>query len=166
VPHFQHSIEIQADREELFDLTQNYDLRLSWDPFLKEARLIGGSEAGVGAHAWCVAKNGLGMETEYVSFKRPEVTAIKMTKGPSVFRSFAGSWRFDESGPVSTRVTFRYNFSTRPGWLQPIVGPILRIVLSRENRKRLVALKKAVEGSRRAARNAKTAASFGPQQSG
>jgi ribosome-associated toxin RatA of RatAB toxin-antitoxin module len=149
MPNFQHSIEIRASQEALFDLTQNYDLRLSWDPFLKEARLVGrsASEAGVGARAWCVARNGLGMETEYVSFKRPEVIAIKMTKGPWVFRSFAGSWRFDQFGLDSTRVTFRYNFSTRPGWLQSIVGPVLRAVLSRENRRRLECLKKAVEGA-------------------
>jgi ribosome-associated toxin RatA of RatAB toxin-antitoxin module len=147
MPNFQHSVEIRAKREDIFDLTQNYDLRLSWDPFLKEARLLGGSAAGVGARAWCVARNGLGMETEYVSFKRPEVTAIKMTKGPAVFRSFAGSWRFDESGPNSTRVTFRYNFSTRPEWLRFIAGPILRAVLSRVNRKRLLCLKEAAETS-------------------
>jgi ribosome-associated toxin RatA of RatAB toxin-antitoxin module len=147
MPNFQHSIEISASQEALFDLTQDYDLRLSWDPFLKEARLVPGSasQAGVGVRAWCVARNGLGMETEYVSFKRPEVIAIKMTKGPWVYRSFAGSWRFHEVGLNSTRVTFRYNFSTRPGWLQSIVGPVLRAVLSRENRRRLESLKKTVE---------------------
>ena len=147
MPNFQHSVEINASRETLFDLTQNYDLRLSWDPFLKEASLVGDSSAAVGARAWCVARNGLGMETEYVSFKRPEVAAVKMTRGPVFFRSFAGSWRFDEVGANRTRVTFRYNFSTRPGWVGFFIGPVLQSVLSTENRRRLEALKKSVEAT-------------------
>ena len=72
-------------RRELFRLTQDYDHRLDWDPFLKEARLVGGAQtAGIGVRAWCVAKSGLGMETEYVSFNPPKTVAVKMTKGPAI----------------------------------------------------------------------------------
>ena len=148
MPTFERSIEIKATPDVLFDLTQNYDLRLSWDQFLKEARLIGAAtEPAVGARAWCVARNGLGMETEYVSFKRPEVVAIKMTKGPAVFESFAGSWRFEEAGPNSTRVIFRYHFSLRFGWLGALANPLMQAVLARETAKRLGYLKGAAETS-------------------
>ncbi len=62
---FRQSIEIAAEPDVLFDLTQDYAHRLDWDPFPKEARLVGGAEdAGLGVRAWCVARNGLGMETE------------------------------------------------------------------------------------------------------
>ena len=56
--------------------------RLKWDTFLKRAELTeGATKADKGVQAYCVAKNGLGMVTEYVSFNRPRATAIKMTRG-------------------------------------------------------------------------------------
>jgi hypothetical protein len=83
---FSESIDIQGNPEPIFDYTQDYSNRLKWDTFLIEAHLLNNaSQAGKGEKAWCVAKNGLGMETEYVSFNRPKVTAVKMTKGPYMF---------------------------------------------------------------------------------
>src|SRR5258705_13842224 len=67
MPTFEQAIEIQAEPAELFDLTQDYSRRLEWAPFLKVAQLHGDAP-GVGVRAWCVAWNGLGMETEYVTF--------------------------------------------------------------------------------------------------
>jgi hypothetical protein len=66
---FEHAIVIVATPGELFALTQDYALRLAWDPFLRSAKLLdGAASAGVGVRSYCVARNGLGMETEYVSF--------------------------------------------------------------------------------------------------
>src|ERR671927_353008 len=105
MPTFEATIDIHADVGALFDLTQDYDRRLDWDPFLKEARLVGGATAaGLGVGAWGAARSGLGMETEYVSFRRPDVVAVKMTRGPALFGSFAGSWRFKTVAPDTTRV--------------------------------------------------------------
>jgi hypothetical protein len=65
MPTFEHSLLIHGDRAALFALTQDYQRRLTWDPFLSEARLLGGAvRAAVGVRAWCVAWHGLGMETE------------------------------------------------------------------------------------------------------
>jgi ribosome-associated toxin RatA of RatAB toxin-antitoxin module len=140
---FESSIEIGASAQALFDLTQDYDRRLSWDPFLCEARLLdGATAAGLGVRAWCVAKAPrVGMETEYVSFNPPRVAAVKMTRGPWVFESFAGSWRFDELSPGRTRVTFRYSLTTRPAALRPVVAA----VFNREMRQRLAGLKAMME---------------------
>src|SRR5205814_1126957 len=107
---FRRTIEIAAEPCMLFDLTQDYALRLDWDPFLKDARLLDGAEGpSVGVQAWCVARNGLGMETQYVSFNPPGACAVEMTRGPWFFRSFSGSWRFDRIGPGRTKVTFTYS---------------------------------------------------------
>lgn len=65
------SIQIAAMPEQVFDYTQDYDKRLSWDTFLRVARLEGAGRAGHGVKAWCVSKHGLGMETLYVSYIRP-----------------------------------------------------------------------------------------------
>src|ERR1700677_626446 len=112
---FEQSILISASPAELFALTQEYDRRLEWDPFLKSAELLNGARtADVGVRAYCVAHNGLGMETEYVSFNPPRACAVKMTSGPRLIDSFAGSWRFEEVADGRTRVSFRYNLRARP----------------------------------------------------
>jgi ribosome-associated toxin RatA of RatAB toxin-antitoxin module len=143
---FEQSILIAAPPGELFALTQDYARRLEWDPFLKSAELMAGAHAaGVGVRAWCVARNGLGMETEYVSYNPPRVTAVKMTRGPWLIDRFAGCWRFEETTPGQTRVGFRYQLRARPRFLSWLLTPVLAWVFARDTRKRLSALKTAVE---------------------
>jgi hypothetical protein len=143
---FEQSMVISATAGELFALTQDYARRLQWDPFLKSAELLEGAPAaGVGVRAYCVARNGLGMETEYVSFHPPRACAVKMTKGPRLIDCFAGSWRFEEVAPGLTRVGFRYHLRARPRWLSWLLTPALAWIFTRDTRKRLVALKSAVE---------------------
>ncbi len=146
---FRPSIDIAAEPGVLFDLTQDYARRLDWDLFLKEAKPLDGAEGpGVGVRAWCVARNGLGMETEYVSFNPPRTTAVKMTRGPWFIDRFAGSWRFEEAAPGQTQVGFRYSLRAWPLCLSWLLTPLLVWVFVRDTRKRLVALKKAVEEAR------------------
>ena len=111
---FSESICIEAQIEKVFDFTQNYQKRLQWDTFLTQADLMdGATQAGIGVKAYCVAHNGLGMVTEYVSFNRPKVTAIKMTKGPFLFKSFLGSWTFKAIDKLTTEVVFLYSFTLK-----------------------------------------------------
>jgi ribosome-associated toxin RatA of RatAB toxin-antitoxin module len=143
------SIDIDASAADLFALTQDYSRRLEWDPFLRSAELVGSATTpAVGVRAWCVAHNGLGMETEYVSFNPPRVTAIKMTRGPWMVRSFAGSWRFEPVDSGLTRVHFRYNLEAWPRWLAWLLTPLLARVFARDTQRRLTALKMAVESGR------------------
>ena len=143
---FDQFILIDTLPEDLFALTQDYSRRLEWDPFLKSATLLGGaSQAAPGVRAWCVSRAGLGMETEYVSFNPPRTCAVKMTRGPRLIGSFAGSWRFEEVSPGKTRVGFAYHLKARPWWLSWLLTPILAWVFTRDTRKRLAALKVAVE---------------------
>jgi hypothetical protein len=142
----EHSVLICAMPEELFALTQDYSRRIEWDCFLKRGELLGGArQAGLGVTALCVAKSGLAMESEYVSFNPPHVCAVKMTRGPWFIDSFAGSWRFQEEAPGQTRVYFKYTVRARPRWLAPLLSPVLAWVFARDTRKRLAALKAAVE---------------------
>lgn len=143
---FEQSVEIAAAPAELFALTQDYARRLEWDPFLESAELLdGATAAAVGVRAWCVAHNGLGMETEYVSFNPPRTCAVKMTRGPRLIGRFAGAWHFEEVAPGRTRVRFRYNLRARPRWLAWLLTPIVARVFARDTRKRLEALRAAVE---------------------
>jgi ribosome-associated toxin RatA of RatAB toxin-antitoxin module len=143
---FEHSILIRATPDQLFALTQDYGRRLEWDCFLKAAYLLdGATSAGLGVRANCVARIGLAMETEYVSFSPPRVTAVKMTRGPWFIDSFAGSWHFHDEGAGQTRVSFAYHVRAWPRWLAPLLTPVLAHVFARDTRKRLGALKLAVE---------------------
>lgn len=142
------SIEIRASPEAIFDLTHDYARRLEWDPFLREARLLGGAAAaGPGVKALCVARRGFGglaMETVYVAFDRPKVAAVKMTRGPRLLETFAASLRQERVEEGLTRVTYRFNFSTRPAWLYPVAA----FLFGREVEGRLRALKARLEGGR------------------
>ncbi|QKJ29749.1 SRPBCC family protein [Mucilaginibacter mali] len=141
---FTEQIIIHSDSETVFDYTQDYANRLKWDVFLKRAELIDGAiKADKGAKAYCVAKNGLGMVTEYVSFNRPKVTAIKMTKGPFMFQSFAGSWTFREVNTTETEVIFVYSFQLRFPF--NLVIPFIRSNLQNNVKQRLVNLKQHIE---------------------
>jgi ribosome-associated toxin RatA of RatAB toxin-antitoxin module len=144
MPTFERSALVRADAAALFDLMQDYDRRLKWDPFLREARLVDATAAGLGVRAWCVDQRGRGMETEYVSFDRPHRVAVKMTRGPWIFRKFAGAWIYDPIEDGLTRVTFKYHVEARVrfGWLGDAV---LTRVFAREMDARLGALARAVE---------------------
>ena len=142
---FEHIAVVNGPQAEVFALTQDYSRRLAWDPFLRRAELIGGATApAVGVRAWCVAKSGVGMETEYVSFAPPRIAAVKMTRGPWILESFGGAWEFTPAGHSSTEVALRYQFRTRPRWLAWLVEPMARRWFSWEPRKRVVALQAAL----------------------
>jgi hypothetical protein len=137
---FSESIEIKSPAALIFDYTQNYDSRLKWDTFLTEAYLLDNAiQADKGVKAWCVAKNGLGMETQYVSFIRPKVAAIKMTKGPYMFKAFTASWTFKEETSGVTKVTFLYSFS--PRFPFNLGNYFIKRILQTNVRQRLVDLK-------------------------
>jgi ribosome-associated toxin RatA of RatAB toxin-antitoxin module len=137
---------IHAPAEGLFDLAQDYALRLEWDPFLREMRFLGGAaEAAVGVRVWVRAWTGLTMTVQYVSLDHPRVVAMKMLRGPWFFRAFAGTWRFAEQAGGDTEVVFRYAFRTRWRWLAWLLDPVVRAVFRRDIRSRLLGLKRGAE---------------------
>lgn len=141
---FTESIIINKNAEIVFDFTQDYSNRLKWDTFLKKANLIdGASNAEKGVKAYCVAKNGIGMVTEYVTFNRPRVTAIKMTNGPYMFQSFFGSWTFKEVTHNKTEVIFLYSFSLRFPF--NLLSMIIKKNLRTNVKQRLIDLKNNIE---------------------
>lgn len=103
----------------------------------------GATVADRGVKAYCVARNGLGMVTEYVSFNRPKATAIKMTKGPYLFQSFLGSWTFKELDNAQTEVIFLYSFKLRFPF--SLFTPFIKRNLQANVRQRLIDLKTNIE---------------------
>lgn len=141
---FTETIIINEKSEKVFDFTQDYKKRLSWDTFLKRADLIEGSTiVGKGVKAYCVAKNGLGMVTEYVTYNRPKVAAIIMTKGPFMFKSFLGSWTFKQTQTYNTEVIFLYSFTLRFPFT--LLTNYIKNSLQTNVKQRLFDLKKSIE---------------------
>lgn len=151
MPAIQHAVLINAPQEPLFRLTQDYGLRLRWDPFLRQMRFLdGATKAAVGVRTWVRAWTGLTMETVYTTINSPDVVAMKMTRGPLFFAQFAGSWRLepDPSGQTGRiKVTFRYSYTTRWPWLRPVLDPIIAWVFQRDLRARLAGLKHGAEAA-------------------
>lgn len=111
---FQENISIDENVINVFDYTQDYNKRLQWDSFLKKADLLNDAKiADKGVKAKCIAKNGIAMTTEYITFNRPKVTAVKMPNQSYIFKSFVGSWRFQEISKQKTEVIFIYSFSLK-----------------------------------------------------
>lgn len=140
------SLDIQAPQDKLFNLSQDYQLRLRWDPFLQGLKFLdGATQTAVGVRVWVKAKNGLTMEVVHITVQAPEVVAMRMIRGPFYFESFAGSWRFKALGPNLTSVTFRYHFSTRFRLLRPVLDPLIHRVFLHDIRARLRGLKTSAE---------------------
>ncbi len=146
MPLIESSIEIAADQTDVFDLAQDYGLRLEWDPFLKAMRFQdGASEPAVGVRVWVRAKNGLSMQVVYLTLDRPRSVAMKMVEGPRFFKHFAGTWRFEPIGPRRTRVSFKYSFETRWIVLRSVLNAVIDRVFARDIARRLQGLKHAAE---------------------
>lgn len=141
---FIEKIIINCSQEFAFDYTQDYSNRLQWDSFLKKADLLdGATRADVGVQAYCVAKNGLGMITEYDSFNRPKATAVTMIGGPYLFRTFMASWTFKPVAANQTEVIFLYSISLRFPF--NLVKGLVRKNLQQNVRNRLIDLKRNIE---------------------
>jgi hypothetical protein len=109
MPVVESSVEIRASREALFALTQDYYVRLEWDPFLRDLRFLDGATGPApGVRVWVRARNGLSMLVEYVTVAPPERVAVKLVRGPFFFESFAGAWVFHAGrGPHPRRLPLR-----------------------------------------------------------
>ena len=141
---FTEAILINERPELVFDFTQDYTKRLNWDTFLKKADLMEGAIiAGKGVKAYCASKNGLGMVTEYITYNRPRVTAIKMIVGPFMFNSFLGSWTFKEIQNDKTEVVFLYSFTLRFPF--NLLKRYITNNLQKNVRQRLINLKISIE---------------------
>jgi hypothetical protein len=77
---------IPASGAEVFRVFHDYDRRLEWDTLLQAAYLTDGfSTAGLNATTTCKGRwllGGLEVKTRYVSFRPPDVAAVKMVNRP------------------------------------------------------------------------------------
>lgn len=136
---------VPASADAVFALVHDYRRRLEWDTLLQEAYLeTGFSEAARGAIAVCRGRailGGFALRTQYVSFEKGKIAAVKMLNQPPFFDSFAASIRHLAIDDNRSEVIYKVNFAARPRWLRWILDPLMRVVFVWETRKRLRALK-------------------------
>jgi len=151
MPKAMQSIEIEASAEAVFDLIHDYDRRLEWDPLLRKAVILDGkSEAGKGVRTLCVGtweSGGIGVETEYISFARGRVAAVKLCNRPLFFDTFAATIQHKALSKERSVVSYIYSFRARPRLLRWILEPIMNLFFYRETKKRLLALRRFMEQS-------------------
>tara|TARA_R110000737_G_scaffold225902_1_gene240657 strand:+ start:410 stop:871 length:462 start_codon:yes stop_codon:yes gene_type:complete len=133
--------EIEAMKETLFSLTQDYSIRLDWDPFPESYSFINGDKIERGLQLKVVDKARRSMVVEYVSYKPPLVASIRMVSGPWYIKRFAGSWSFKQLDQNKTKVIFKYNIVSYPEF----IGPLIRYVFRKNANKRLSSLKAYVD---------------------
>lgn len=137
---------IEGRAEHIFALSQDYARRLEWDPFVSRIELMNGAtEPAVGVDTYVETGSGMSMVSRYISFKPPYVAAVTMVEGPRLLESFSGGWAFRQVAPESCRVTFSYNFRTRPTWLRWLMEPVAGLWYRREMGARLARLKDWIE---------------------
>ena len=136
---------IPAPTDAVFALIHDYRRRLEWDTLLREAYLEPEfAESARGAISVCRGKRLLGgfaVRTQYVSFEKGKVAAVKMLNHPPFFDTFAASIRHVTLDDVNSEVIYKLNFTARPRVLRFILEPVMRAVFVWETRKRLRALK-------------------------
>lgn len=147
MPRGSDYIDVNAPCEAVFDVLHDYDVRLEWDTMLSEARLVGTApKAGKGVRSLCVGtwKTAyLPMETEYVTFERGKVAAVRLTNRPPLFETFAASIRHQALEGGASRVTYTYSFRARGA--ATMMESLMARMMAAEVRARLVALRDYVE---------------------
>lgn len=124
------------------------ELRLRWDPFIREQHLIGAGAPGKGVRTYTRARVGPRMISEYASYRPPTSAGMTMVSGPWFFASFGGGWRFtpqSRDGHEGTRAVWKYSYTIRPAWLRFVAEPIGQRLLGREIRARIDAWARACD---------------------
>ena len=169
------AVDIAASCGEVFDVVHDYDLRLRWDTLLSQARVLDGpsGKAALGVRTLCVGRKSLasiGLETVYVSFNRPRVAAVRMTRGPWWIAEFAASIRHtplpaDAAAPpgsARSRVVYKLRLRTRPRLFRFLLDPMMQAIFLWETRKRLAALKSFIETRTAGARSSPESIPYPP----
>lgn len=137
---------IPAAAEAVFAVVHDYERRLEWDTLLREAYLEPEfAEAARGAVSVCRGRwilGGFALRTEYVTFEKGKVAAVKMLNQPPFFDTFAASIRHFSVSKDNSEIIYKFNFTAKPRWLRWILHPVMSRIFAWETRKRLEALKK------------------------
>lgn len=123
-----------ASAEAVFNLLHDYQRRLEWDTLLQKAYLEDDfSESCKGAISVCQGKailGGFALRTQYVTFERGKVAAVKMLNQPPFFDTFAASIRHTEISENQSEIIYKFNFTAKPKFLRWLLHPIMNRIFA------------------------------------
>ena len=136
---------VPADVATTFDLVHDYGRRLEWDTLLRRAYTVDDAPPDVGVEAVCTAHRylgGLSFRTRYVTFRRPELAAVKLVGRVPFFASWAASIRHEPlpGDPGHHELIYTLTFRGRPAPLAPVIERVALLAFEWETRRRLRAL--------------------------
>ncbi len=102
---------------------------------------VGGRQRGLGTWRGLF----LPLETEYIRFTPGKVAAVTLTNRPLFFDHFAATIKHEGLENGRCRTTYIYYFRAAPRFLAPVLEPVLNVMLRREVRGRLEALRNYFE---------------------
>lgn len=132
------ALHVAAPPELVWDFTQDYGQRSSWDRSILEAEVL---ESSPLPRVRIRGAGGLAGVFQYKLFDRPRRTSLVLTDVESwAISGGGGSWSY-EPALGGTLWTQTNSLAVKHGWL----GPFVRWTLRRETRKAMRAAKRMVE---------------------
>lgn len=133
---------VNAPPEAVWDFTQDYALRPTWDRSVIAATVIGLHPRTIDIRG----RGGFRCTLVYKADRRPSRTSLTMTRVRSaVIESGGGSWRYDPC-PQGTRWTQINTLRLRlPRWTGPITRPIVGLMFRAQVRAAMRAASAAIE---------------------
>lgn len=108
------AITIDRNINWLFDFTQNLSERTKWDKQTKQVAFCDGFERlEKGARVYTESVEGIRMDTEYLTFEKPNEISIKMLNKSRLFKSFIGTWNYLPVENEKTTLQITYQFTLR-----------------------------------------------------
>jgi uncharacterized protein YndB with AHSA1/START domain len=140
-----NTLTIAGSPERVWDYTQDYRHRPTWDASVLEAEVEEESPARV------VRVRGVGgmkFRLRYKVFARPTKTSLVMTDVRSIlFSGGGGSWVYERDG-AGTRWTQHNTLTFRSSFVGWLLGPLVRWQLRRACRRAMRTAKAILEGAR------------------
>ena len=92
MPIIEETIQINAPRETVYRISQDYNVRYEWDPFPDRLEMLGGGDytPQLGRRVFVRSKLGMSMVVEFVQLNPPSRSAVAMISGPWFLEKFAG----------------------------------------------------------------------------
>jgi hypothetical protein len=136
------SIHVRATPAALFDFTQDYTRRVTWDTSILECVVL---EMRPVPRVRIRARGGLRAVFQYRQFERPRRTSLAMEEVESAWiEGGGGSWSYEESDG-GTLWTQTNTLIVRDGWWRALFTPAIRANLRSATRRALARGKSMVE---------------------
>ncbi|HYD81131.1 MAG TPA: SRPBCC family protein [Paucimonas sp.] len=147
MPIIELAMMIQAPRDVVYSISQDFSVRSEWDAFAVDLEMADGTPylPWPGRRIRVRSKPGIDMEMELVKVEAPACITMKMVAGPSYLRKFAGSWSFEDVGERAVLVRFRYLLAIRRGGLRKFAEFFAIWYFRRAVLRRLMGLKRYCE---------------------